>query len=95
MLPAKLKSISTTFGFTSRTESSNAGVATELIDSITERFFLLAAFPHAGRSREEEFGSGPRSFTVGEYVIVYRVDGEDVLILQVVHGRRELEALID
>lgn len=34
-----------------------------------------------------------RSFPVGEYVIVYCVDGRDVLILRVVHGRRDLEAL--
>jgi plasmid stabilization system protein ParE len=34
-----------------------------------------------------------RSACVGEYVIVYCVDGHDVLILRVVHGRRGLEAL--
>jgi hypothetical protein len=30
---------------------------------------------------------------VGEYVIIYRVEGEDVLILHVIRGSREFEAL--
>jgi plasmid stabilization system protein ParE len=34
-----------------------------------------------------------RSASVGEYVKVYCVAGQDVLILRVVHGRRDLEAL--
>jgi len=56
-------------------------VATRLVDSITGRFLLLATFPYAGRAREEDFGIGSRSFAVGEYVIVYCVEGQDVFIL--------------
>ena len=75
------------------TESGNMDIATDLVESITDRFLLLAGFPYAGRAREEDFGAGSRSFAVGEYAIVYCLDGEDVLILRVVHGRRELEGL--
>ena len=46
-----------------------------------------------GRARDDDFGVGYRSFGVGEYVIVYAVEAADVLILRVVHGRRDLEAL--
>ena len=74
-------------------ESGSMDVATRLIDAIARRFFLLANFPYIGRSRDEDFGAGMRSAYVGEYVIVYCVDGQDVLILRVVHGRRDLEAL--
>jgi toxin ParE1/3/4 len=74
-------------------ESGSMDVATRLIDAITGRFFLLANFPYVGRARDEDFGAGSRSARVGEYVIVYCVDGQDVLILRVVHGRRDLEAL--
>jgi toxin ParE1/3/4 len=74
-------------------ESGSIDVANRLIDSITDRFFSLARFPFMGRSREADFGSGYRSLAVGEYVIVYCIDGEDVLILRVVHGRRQLEAI--
>jgi toxin ParE1/3/4 len=74
-------------------ESGSMDVATRLIDAITGRFFLLASFPYVGRARDEDFGAGSRSVAVGEYVIVYCVEGQDVFVLRVVHGRRDLEAL--
>jgi len=50
-------------------ESGSIEIANRLINSITERFVLLASFPYMGRSRDEDFGLGCRSFAVGEYVI--------------------------
>jgi toxin ParE1/3/4 len=74
-------------------ESGSMDVATRLVDAITGRFFLLASFPYVGRARDEDFGAGSRSVAVGEYVIVYCVEGQDVFVLRVVHERRDLEAL--
>ncbi len=74
-------------------ESGSLDIANRLIDSITDRFFLLAGFPYLGRTRDEDFGIACRSFAVGEYVIIYCVDGDDVLILRVAHGRRDIETL--
>jgi toxin ParE1/3/4 len=74
-------------------ESGNIEIADRLIDSITNRFLLLSIHPHLGRSREDDFGVGLRSFPVGEYVIVYCVEKKDVLILRVAHGNRDIEAL--
>ena len=74
-------------------ESGNVEIADRLIDSITERFLRLAGHPYLGRSRDDELGNGLRSFPVGEYLIVYLVENKDVLILRVVHGRRDLEFL--
>jgi len=68
--------------------------AARLIDSITDRFLFLTGFPHAGRARDRDFGPGVRSFPVGEHVIVYYVEGEDVFILRVVYGRRDFETLL-
>ena len=68
-------------------------VANRLIDSITDRFFLLSSHPYLGRARDDDFGPGSRSFPVGEYVIVYCVEDDDALILRVAHGRRDIEAL--
>lgn len=70
-------------------------IATRLVDSITDRFFLLARFPYLGTARDEDLGTGSRTFPVGEYVIVYCVEEEDVLILRVAHRRRDLEELFD
>jgi toxin ParE1/3/4 len=74
-------------------KSGSIEIANRLIDSITDRFALLAIYPHLGRSRDEDFGAGCRSFGVGEYVIVYDVKVDNVLILRVAHGRRDIEAL--
>lgn len=67
-------------------------IASRFIETITDRFFLLAGFPYMGRAREN-LGAGSRSLAVGEYVIVYCAEDEDVVILRVVHGRRDLETL--
>ena len=62
-----------------------------MIDSITARFALLARQPYIGRRRDEDLRPGVRSFVVGDYVIAYRVDGDNVLILRV-RGSRDIEA---
>jgi toxin ParE1/3/4 len=74
-------------------DSGSSEIADQVIDSITDRFFLLGGHPYLGRSRDDDFGIGLRSFPVGEYVIVYLVEDKDVLILRVVHGRRDMEEL--
>ena len=65
-----------------------------LIDSITERFYLLASHPHIGRHRDEDLRPGLRSFPVGQYVIIYRTEDQDVLILHVFRSSRDIEALL-
>jgi plasmid stabilization system protein ParE len=52
-------------------ESGSVETADRLIDSITDRFFLLSNFPNIGRRR----------------------DDEEVLILRVLRGSRNIEAL--
>jgi toxin ParE1/3/4 len=74
-------------------ESGSVEIANRLIDSITDRFFLIATFPHMGRRRDADFGFGLRSYTTGEFVIVYATEAEEVSILRVVHGRRDLQSL--
>jgi plasmid stabilization system protein ParE len=36
---------------------------------------------------------GLRSFPVGDYIVIYRTNGEDVVILRVLHGSRNIAAL--
>src|ERR1700681_3407641 len=75
-------------------DSGSIEIADRLIDSIAERFYLLACHPHIGRPRDEDLRPDLRSFPVGEYVIIYRLEGEDVLILHVLRGSRDIEALL-
>jgi toxin ParE1/3/4 len=74
------------------TESGSVDIADRFINSITDRFFRIAAYPYAGRVRDD-LRPGLRSFPVGQYLVIYRVVSPDVLILHVAHGRRNLEWL--
>jgi hypothetical protein len=51
-----------------------------LIPSPTGFFFWLET-PTLGRSRDDDFGMGVRSFSVREYVIVYRVENRESRIV--------------
>jgi toxin ParE1/3/4 len=73
--------------------SGSAELAERHIDAITNRFYMLAEYPWLGRAREDDLGPGMRSFPVWDYMIVYEIDGDDVHILRVPHGRRNLAAL--
>jgi hypothetical protein len=68
-----------------------------LIPSPTGFFFWLET-PTLGRSRDDDFGMGVRSFSVREYVIVYRVENResrienrDALILAGAQGRLDID----
>ena|SRR5579864_2629548 len=75
------------------TESSSVNVADRVVDSITQQFLLLSNHPYLGR-RRDDLRAGLRSVTVGSYVVIYRVEGDDVLILHVVHGRRDIKEIV-
>ena len=76
-------------------KSGSLGLADRLIDSITDRFFLLASHPNIGRVRDEDLRPGLRSFPVGDYVIIYRIQDEDVIIPRVLRGSRNIAALFN
>jgi len=73
-------------------ESGSVETADRLIESITTRFVLLGTHPRAGR-RRDDLRPGMRGFPVGEHVILYRIEGSDALILRIVRGNRDIEAL--
>jgi toxin ParE1/3/4 len=43
-----------------------------------------------GRARDD-LRAGLRSFPVGQYVIIYAIEDEDVQILHVFHGKQDIE----
>jgi toxin ParE1/3/4 len=75
-------------------QSGSLETADRLIDSITERIWLLSRYPHLGRRRDHDLRQDLRTFPVGDYVIVYRVEGDDVLVLRVLRGSRSIEGLL-
>src|SRR5271167_2588648 len=76
-------------------ESGSVEVADRFIESITDHFYLLSRNPYIGRRRDEDLRVGLRSFPVGRYVILYRVENEDVVILYVLPGNRNLGGLLE
>jgi len=76
-------------------ESGNIERADRQVDAITKRFYLLSTHPYLGRKRDDDLRPGLRSFVVDGYVIIYRVTtAGDVLILHVLHGRRDLPDIV-
>jgi toxin ParE1/3/4 len=76
-------------------ETGNVEIATRVVESIAERFWLLARYPLIGRRRDDDLRLGLRSFPAGDYVIIHRIVEDDVaLILHVVRGSRDVEALL-
>lgn len=75
-------------------KSDSVEIADRVIDNITNRFQLLANNPWIGRRRDEDLRPGLRSFPAGEYMIIYRIETDAVLILHVMHGSRNLQALL-
>jgi toxin ParE1/3/4 len=72
-------------------ESGSAEIANRLIDTIIDRFWLVAKHPQIGRRRDHDLRPGLRSFAVGEYVIIDRIADEDTVILHVLRGSRDIE----
>jgi toxin ParE1/3/4 len=73
-------------------ESGDMAIADRVIDAISARFMLLASWPRLGRIRDD-LRRGLRSFLAGNYIIFYRLQRRDVLILRVLHVRRDLSRI--
>ena len=75
-------------------ESGSVDAANRVVDSITDHFFLLSRHPQLGRRRDDDLRRGLRSLSVSGYVVIYRIENQDVLILHVLHGRRDIQTLL-
>jgi plasmid stabilization system protein ParE len=84
----------TASGFTSRARAAASMLPLVLSKNISERFWLLAQYPYIGRARDQDLGPGLRSLIADDYVIIHRVEENDiVLVLHVVAGNRDIVAL--
>ncbi len=75
-------------------KSGSLETATRVVETISSRIWLLAEKPRLGRRRDDDLRAGLRSLPVGEWVILYRIEGEDVVILHVLRGSRDIAALL-
>jgi toxin ParE1/3/4 len=61
----------------------------KLLAKLTRQFEMLVVIPKMGRARDELL-PGMRFVVVQPYSIFYRVVGDDIEILRVIHGRRNI-----
>jgi toxin ParE1/3/4 len=66
--------------------------AERFLAKVNEKFKALAQFPNLGRKREELYPD-LRSLPLEDYLIFYRLVQEEIEILRVVSGDRDLKAL--
>ena len=73
--------------------ANNVSAAERLMDDLDVATQILATQPLIGKARRE-FSPEIRSFSVRDYVIVYRPIMGGVELVRVVHGARDLERLL-
>ncbi|MGH2614809.1 MAG: type II toxin-antitoxin system RelE/ParE family toxin [Thermomicrobiales bacterium] len=59
--------------------------------SIASALDALATFPHLGRSRPD-YGRAFYSFPVRQHVIVYQVTETDIIVVRLLHVRRDADS---
>lgn len=71
----------------------NPQAADRLLDRIWDGFQVIARFPHGGTARPE-LATDLRCYSVGSYVIYFRPAQEGVQIARVLHGSRDVDAIL-
>ena len=71
---------------------NNEARATGFIRKLNEAFLLLAQNPKIGCLRDE-LSENLRSYPVGNYLIFYRIIGQEMAIVRVLYGACDLPAL--
>ena len=71
------------------TEYRGNDASDKIIDNLAATYETLAQFPEMGRRRDELF-PGYRSFTVSPYLIFYQLRPDEIEIIRVLHGARNL-----
>jgi toxin ParE1/3/4 len=66
--------------------------ADALLETIEERCSRLAHFPNLGLLRSD-IRQDMRCLVVGEYLVLYKVDENEVLIVRIAHGKRDVGGL--
>ncbi len=69
-------------------------VATQLLHRIEDRFGQILRLPNCGASRPE-LAPGLRVVFCGRYAIYYLPRHDEIIIVRVLHGSRDLEAIVD
>ena len=94
LLPSARAELAAVWEYTA-SQSGNGEIADRQLQSFRNCFSLLARNPFIGRRRDYDLRPGLRSFPVGEFIVIYRLAGKELLILHVLHGSRNIEELLN
>ena len=72
----------------------DVGQADRWQDRLTAACQQHALFPEAGRDRSDLM-DGLRSFAIGSYVVLYLPLADGIRVRRVIHGGRDLPAVLD
>ena len=73
-------------------ESGSIDTAIRIVQSISDRFWLLAKQPRMGR-RRPDLSPELRSFTAADHIILYSIEDDNVVqIHYVFHGSQDIES---
>ena len=74
-------------------EERSPAAAQRLAAAIDAQCELLSHVPLKGRPRDD-LASGLRSVVVEKYLLFYRVTDAAVLVLRILHGRRDIDSIM-
>ena len=72
----------------------NPSAADRVADELLEAFSILGQEPLLGESRHD-LGADLRGFVVTPYLILYRALDDGVEVVRVIHGARDIKAVIE
>ncbi len=75
-------------------QQSGLDAADRFLSKLDAKFSTVVQFPNVGRKRDEILPNS-RSLSLNNYLILYLPIGQDIEILRVVSGYRDLTALFD
>lgn len=73
--------------------SDNPDAARKFVIALGEQFSMLDDHPKIGRACER-LREGARRITLGNYVIFYRINSDHIEIARVLHGARDIDAIL-
>jgi len=75
-------------------ENASLAIADRVETTILDRVVLLARTPSIGHRRTDLTEENVRFFPVYSYLIVYRDNSNPLQIVTIIHGRRDVEAIL-
>ena len=85
---------STRFGITTRT-ILNVDLADRIRDELFAAFDELARTPGIGHYRRDLVAEPLRFWRVRDYLIIYRSEKRPIEVVRVLHGKRDVQALLE